>query len=129
MSTVGVSANRASVEGWVSVCDSDRLRADRGACALVNGVQVALFRTSFGELFAVGNQDPFSGANVMSRGIVGSVMGRCVVTSPMYKQRFDLETGECVDDPTRSLAVHAIVDVDGTILVNLTRVASEAASP
>lgn len=119
MTSVQSSRPHAPSTGWVVVCDALRLREDRGACALVDGVQVALFRTSFGELFAVGNLDPCSGANVISRGIVGSVMGRCVVTSPMYKQRFDLQTGECVDDPTHRLSVYGVAEHDSKIVVNL----------
>jgi nitrite reductase (NADH) small subunit len=87
-------------------------------CALVDGVQVALFRTSLGELFAVSNRDPFSGANVISRGIVGSVQGRSVVSSPMYKQRFDLATGTCLDDG-ESLRVFEVSEHDGCIHVRL----------
>jgi nitrite reductase (NADH) small subunit len=119
MTSIDIAVTCDRTDEWTTVCSSDRLRADRGVCALVSGVQVALFRTSLGELFAVGNRDPFSGANVISRGIVGSAMGRCVVTSPMFKQRFDLETGVCVEDPQLALPVHSISERDGAIMVML----------
>ena len=59
-------------ETWVAICRYDDLLPERGAAALVDGEQVALFRTYEGEVFAVSNYDPFSEAYVMSRGIVGS---------------------------------------------------------
>ena len=82
-------------------------------------MQIALFRTHDGEVFAIGNQDPFSGANVMSRGIVGSRGDVPTVASPMFKQVFDLRTGSCLDDPSVSLPVYQVDVVDGQVTVNL----------
>jgi nitrite reductase (NADH) small subunit len=48
-------------------------------------------------VLAVQNEDPVSGAFVMSRGIVGTRGDAPTVASPMYKQVFDLRTGECLD--------------------------------
>ena len=66
---------------------------------LPDGAQVALFRLDDGSLHAVGNIDPFSGAAVMSRGIVGDRGGRATVQSPIKKQAFALDDGSCLDDP------------------------------
>ena len=60
-------------------------------CALLDGQQVAMFRVG-DAVHAIGNHDPASGANVLSRGIVGDVAGELVVASPMYKQHFSLVT-------------------------------------
>lgn len=79
------------------VCALDALVPERGAAALVDGVQVALFRLADDTVLAVQNRDPFSGANVVARGIVGSVGDTPTVTSPMHKQVWDLRTGECLD--------------------------------
>ena len=93
---------------WVDVCALDRLELDRGVCALVGGDAVAVFRVSpDGALFAVSNVDPFTGASVMSRGIVGSKGDIIKVSSPMLKHAFDLCTGEHLDDPTISLRTFA----------------------
>ena len=57
---------------WTTACPYDRLLPNRGVGVLLpDGVQAALFRLDDGSLRAVGNIDPFSGAAVMSRGIVG----------------------------------------------------------
>lgn len=99
------------------VCPLDRLPVDRGVVALLDGEQVALFRTGQGELYAVSNLDPFSGAMVVARGIVGSRGDRPTVTSPVYKQAFDLATGQCLDDPAVSLTPHAVRVRDGVVEV------------
>ena len=99
------------------VCEYDVLLPERGVAALLGEVQIALFRTHDGEVFAIGNQDPFSGANVMSRGIVGSRGDVPTVASPMFKQVFDLRTGACLDDPDVSLPVYPVEIVDGQVVV------------
>ncbi len=81
----------------VRVCALADLLPERGAAALVDGVQVAVFRLLDDTVRAVGQRDPFSGANVMSRGIVGTRLGEPTVASPMYKQVFSLDTGRCLD--------------------------------
>ena len=87
------------------VCRFDDIVPDTGVCALVAGEQVALFRVQ-DEVFAIGNRDPFSGANVLSRGIVGDLKGELVVASPVYKQHFSLLTGRCVEDPEVRVPVY-----------------------
>ncbi len=108
---------------WVSVCRVDQLRVDVGVAALVGGEQVALFRLDVEEIRAIGNLDPYSRANVLSRGIVGSrgnVGERdeaVFVASPMYKQPFDLRTGQCLDDPAVSVPTFDVRVVDGVVQV------------
>jgi len=103
---------------WSAVCTLDRLVPDRGVAALVHGHQVAVFRTSPGdELYAISNHDPFSGANVLSRGIVGSRRDVPKVASPMYKQSFDLRTGVCLDDESVAVPVYPVRVVDGVVEV------------
>ena len=103
---------------WVDVCAVDQLTVDRGACALVGGYQVALFRVSpDDEVYAVSNYDPFSRAYVISRGIVGSRGDRPKVASPIYKQTFDLETGDCFEDPAVALRTFPVRVVAGRVEV------------
>ena len=45
--------------------------------------------------------------------------GRVFVASPMYKQRFDLTTGRCLDVDGMSVAVHDVRVVDGRVEVAL----------
>jgi nitrite reductase (NADH) small subunit len=86
-------------DGWLTVCDLSALLPGRGVAALLpDGEQVAVFRDRAGTLYAVDNRDPFGGAAVLSRGLTGSHQGRPFVASPLLKQRFDLESGQCLDD-------------------------------
>ncbi|MFI6328018.1 nitrite reductase small subunit NirD [Micromonospora chersina] len=103
---------------WTAVCPLDRLDPDRGVAALVDGVQVALFRTG-GELYAVDNLDPVGGAQVMSRGIVGSRGGLPTLASPLHKQVYDLTTGRCLDLPGVALRRHEVRCRDGLVEVRL----------
>ncbi|TXL61250.1 nitrite reductase small subunit NirD [Aeromicrobium terrae] len=107
---------------WQPVCPLDALVPDRGAAALVTGpggepAQVALFRLSSGDLHAVGHRDPFSGANVIARGLVGSAGEVPVVISPLHKQAFDLRSGAALDDPEVSLGTWDVRVVDGQVEV------------
>ncbi|WP_347345565.1 nitrite reductase small subunit NirD [Microbacterium sp.] len=82
---------------WLRVCPLSALEVERGRAALIDGTQIALFLLGDGSVHAVSNCDPFSGAHVISRGIVGSKADAPTVASPIYKQVFDLRTGQCVD--------------------------------
>ncbi len=92
---------------------------ERGVAALVGGEPVAVFRTYDGALYALSNVDPFSEASVLSRGIVGDRQGRPTVASPIYKQVFDLSTGDCLDDPSVSVATYPVRERDGTVEIGI----------
>ena len=89
----------------MKICRLDDILPDTGVAALVAGEQVAVFRIGQ-KIYAIGNRDPFSGANVLSRGIVGDLNGELVVASPVYKQHFSLVTGRCIEDGTVSVPVY-----------------------
>ena len=85
--------------GWENVCLADDLVPGSGVCVLFHHQQVALFCVGKpATVYAIANHDPFSKANVLSRGIIGSIQGRPVVASPIFKQHFCLETGQCIED-------------------------------
>ena len=77
---------------WTNVCPLTDLVPDTGVCALVEGKQVAVFR--FG---------------------TGSIGERPVVASPLYKQHFDLNTGECLEDADVSVE-HFPVRIDNGVV-------------
>ena len=78
---------------------------------------VAVFRVGTDRVYAIDNVDPRSGASVMARGLVGSLGERVVVASPLYKQHGDLATGECLEDPALSVAVHPVRVEGGRVWV------------
>lgn len=94
---------------WNSVCKKDDLISGTGLCALHNGEQVAIFYLgSTDQVFAVSNFDPKGEANVMSRGLLGSAGEEIFVASPLYKERYNLETGTCLDSEELSLKTYDI---------------------
>lgn len=103
---------------WQVVCRLTDIAPDTGVCAWHKGEQVALFRLGYSEqVFAISNYDPVGGANVLSRGIVGSIGERLVVASPLYKQHYDLQTGECLEDDSVTLKVWPVRVEQGDILL------------
>ncbi|MCK7627165.1 nitrite reductase small subunit NirD [Streptomyces sp. RS10V-4] len=95
--------------GWLPVCALAALVPGRGVAALLpDGRQAAVFRDRHGRLYAIGNRDPFTGAAVLARGLTGTDRGRPFVASPLLKQRFDLRTGECLDDPSVRVAAYRV---------------------
>ena len=111
-------ANEESEPGWARVCALEDIVPNTGVCCLVGAEQVAVFRVGEGsELYALSNFDPFSRANVLSRGIVGDREGTLKVASPIYKQNFALATGECLDDPGVKLPMYAVRVHDGIVEV------------
>ncbi|MFE6971923.1 nitrite reductase (NAD(P)H) small subunit [Isoptericola sp. NPDC057653] len=118
--------------GWTAVCPLAALAPERGAAALVTGsdgeeLQVALFRLLDGTVCAVQQLDPYSGAHVMARGIVGTRGGTPTVASPVYKQVFELHTGRCLDaagkEPRAGLAAdlasYPVVVTGGVVHVGI----------
>lgn len=118
---------------WIDVCALEDLVPERGAAALLEGTQIAVFRLLDDEVVAVQQKDPFSGANVLSRGLVGSAGDRTIVSSPMYKQVWDVRTGECLDAAGKTpqdLASYPARVTDGRVEVQaVARVVEPAADP
>jgi len=101
---------RALEPRWQPLCDLADLVPQSGVVALHQGEQVALFYLPDTEqkVFAVGNRDPKSGANVIGRGIVGQLGGHLVIASPLYKQHFRLADGGCLEYPEQALPTWAV---------------------
>ncbi|MEZ1317874.1 nitrite reductase small subunit NirD [Pseudomonas fluorescens] len=95
-------------DAWQAVCAQQDLVSNSGVVVWLDGAQVALFYLPGAEgktLYAIDNHDPQSGANVIGRGLVGSIKGDLVVASPIYKQHFRLEDGTCLEYPQQRLRV------------------------
>lgn len=102
-------------DAWQPVCALEDIWPNTGVCALVEGRQVAIFRMQDDVLYAIDNHDPHSGANVLSRGIVGDLGGEPVVASPIYKHHYQLRTGVCVEDADTRLDTYPVELRDGTV--------------
>jgi nitrite reductase (NADH) small subunit len=106
-------------DSWTAVCTLAQIVPNTGVCALLGDTHVAVFHVDDGahRVFAIANVDPNSGVSVLSRGIVGSLGERIVVASPIYKQHFDLATGECLEAPENSVTSYPARIADGKVWV------------
>ena len=77
------------MENWTTVCSQEDLTPNAGVCAKVADHQVAIFYCKRSDkIYGLSNFDPIGKANVMSRGIIGSLSGEPYVASPLYKQHY-----------------------------------------
>ncbi len=107
LKTASQWSNSAEDQQWQTVCQMDDLITNSGVCALIEqsdkaivAEQVAIFHVPNTEqqVYAIGNYDPIGKANVLYRGIVGSIGEQLVVASPLFKQHFSLQTGQCLQE-------------------------------
>ena len=126
MSAVAIQLEESAL-AWIDICALDDILPDTGVAALVDGRQIALVRVGDGdgagdgdEVYALDNFDPFSHAFVIARGIVGDRQGIPKIASPIFKQSFDLRTGQCLDDPTVRLTSYPVRVVAGRVMVAAT---------
>ena len=113
----------APADALVPICPLESLAPERGAAALLpDGTQIAVFLLDDGSVRAVQQHDPYSRSNILSRGLVGTHLltvegeteGRLVPTlsSPMYKQSWDLDTGAVLDSGGGERLPIAVFDVE-----------------
>lgn len=102
---------------WTPVCSVDDILPNTGVCAQVEGKHVAVFRVGQDQFFAIDNVDPKAKASVLSRGLVGNLGGHIVVASPLYKNHFDLRTGECLESADLSVQAYEVRVDSGRVLV------------
>ncbi|MES2106679.1 MAG: nitrite reductase small subunit NirD [Pseudomonadota bacterium] len=111
--------NEHQQEVWTQVCALDDIVPNTGVCALVKDQQIAVFHINDGEarLFAIDNYDSSAQASVLSRGLIGNLGERIVVASPIYKNHFDLITGECLEMPEHSVNAYPVRIDNGRVWV------------
>jgi nitrite reductase (NADH) small subunit len=69
------------------------------------------------QCYAISNYDPFSKAYVLSRGLVGDKNGVIKIASPIYKNTFNLMTGQCFEDENVWLRTWTTCVVEGIVQV------------
>ena len=115
---------------WQPVCRLSELEIERGALALVHGQAIALFRVDETTVHALANHDPFDRHATLVKGIVGRDGEVWFVASPVHKHAFDLQTGQCLDDPHVSVTAYDVTVADGTVLVGHRKpMASDVSAP
>lgn len=113
---------------WNIVCTVDDLVPESGIAVWTDDGPVAIFYLPhrLPALFAISHTDPFSGANVLARGITGDLNGQPVVASPLYKQHFNLVTGQCLEDETVSVNSYRVLLDGNAVRLELSKARSLA---
>ncbi|MEM8497893.1 MAG: nitrite reductase small subunit NirD [Pseudomonadota bacterium] len=120
---MGTTTQLREVSATTVLCTIDDLIENAGVCALFDGPngeeQIALYYlpAQSPSVFALNNWDPLGKANVLSRGILGSVNSTLVVASPLYKQHFSLISGECLEDSTVKVKTYDVDVIDNKIVL------------
>jgi nitrite reductase (NADH) small subunit len=105
---------------WQDVCSTSDLVDNSGVCALINAEQVAIFKVvdrGVSHVFALANWDPIGKANVLYRGILGSIGDEYMVASPLYKQHYSLLDGHCFDDDAVSVATYEVKIINDRVFI------------
>ena len=106
------------MSNWTTICKQQDLAPNVGCCALVNQEHVAIFNCKRTQaIYAISNYDPIGKASILSRGIIGSIEGEPYVASPLYKQHFNLQTGQCLEQPEYQLKTYAVRVVGNQIQI------------
>ena len=113
---------------WNIVCTVDDLVPESGIAVWTDDGPVAIFYLPhrLPALFAISHTDPFSGANVLARGITGDLNGQPVVASPLYKQHFNLVTGQCLEDETVRVNSYRVLLDGNAVRLELSKARSMA---
>ncbi|MGO1692802.1 MAG: nitrite reductase small subunit NirD [Marinobacter sp.] len=106
---------------WNAVCTVEDLVPESGIAVWTEDGPVAVFYLPhrLPALFAISHTDPFSGINVLARGITGDLKGEPVVASPLYKQHFNLKTGACQEDNSVMVKVYPVLLDGNRILLKI----------
>jgi len=94
--------------------------ADGGACALVEGEQVAIFNFARrGEWYATQNLCPHKQQMILARGMIGSTGEACEpkVACPYHKRTFSLLSGECLNADECAIRTYPIRVEDDTVYI------------
>lgn len=84
-------------EKWVEACNTSDIPEDGGACALIEGEQIAIFNFKRrGEFYATQNLCPHKQQMALSRGMIGSSGEEPKVACPFHKKTFSLKSGACL---------------------------------
>jgi nitrite reductase/ring-hydroxylating ferredoxin subunit len=98
---------------YVAVAQLDQLPPGRGMVVTVQGLAVALFNVE-GTVYAMEDACRHAGASLGGGELRGPLV-RC----PAHGWRYDVRTGQAINEPDDRVACFLVQVVDGTILVAL----------
>ncbi|AEF54301.1 nitrite reductase small subunit NirD [Marinomonas posidonica] len=104
---------------WTVLCEQADLIEGAGIAAMLDGQQLALFYVPESEqkVFAISNWDPIGKANVLSRGLLANLKDQWSVASPLYKQHYELLSGQCLEEEGVQIPTWSVKLETGKVLV------------
>jgi nitrite reductase (NADH) small subunit len=105
---------------WHMACQVEDVPKDGGACALINGEQIAIYNFARrGEWFASQNLCPHKQQMALSRGMIGSTLDEPKVACPFHKKTFSLKSGACLSGDDFEIKTYDVKVENGFVFVGL----------
>ncbi|QIP14281.1 nitrite reductase small subunit NirD [Spirosoma aureum] len=105
---------------WHLACRVDDIPEDGGACALIEGKQIAIYNfTRRGKWYATDNECPHRQQMALSRGMIGSQADEPKVACPFHKKTFSLQTGQCLNDDSYQINTYSVKIKDGKVYIGI----------
>ena len=106
---------------WHYACEEMDVPAEGGACVLLKGKQIAIFKlVRRGEWYATQNECPHRMQMALSRGMTGTHQGEPKVACPFHKKTFSLKTGECLNGDLCSIETYPVKVENQSVYIGLT---------
>ncbi|GAB2767866.1 nitrite reductase small subunit NirD [Rhabdobacter roseus] len=105
---------------WHLACRAEDVPEDGGACALIEGRQIAIFNfTRRNEWYATDNQCPHRQQMALARGMIGSQLDEPKVACPFHKKTFSLRDGSCLSGDAYRIETYPVRVKEGLVYVGL----------
>jgi nitrite reductase (NADH) small subunit len=105
---------------WHAACAVEDIPADGGACAYINGQQIAIYNFARrGEWFATQNLCPHRQQMALSRGMIGTHQEEPKVACPFHKKTFSLKTGACLSGDDYQIQTYPVKIEQGMVYVGV----------
>lgn len=107
-------------EKWMEVCADTDIPANGGACALIDGEQIAIYNFSRrGEWYATQNLCPHKQQMALSRGMIGSAGDEPKVACPFHKKTFSLKSGACLSGDEYTIKTYPVKVENGKVFIQV----------
>lgn len=99
----------------VSIGRPDDFFPQIGRVAAIDGLEIAVFRTTDGHFYALENKSPHPKGGPLAEGIVSGHY----LYDPLYDWKIDLATGEVQAPDQGQVAVYPVHETDGEVFIEL----------
>ncbi|QRR00586.1 nitrite reductase small subunit NirD [Dyadobacter sandarakinus] len=105
---------------WHVACQVSDIPEDGGACALIEGRQIAIFNFARrGEWYATDNECPHRRQMAVSRGMIGSQGDEPKVACPFHKKTFSLRSGQCLTGDDYKIDTFPVMVKENLVYIGL----------